>query len=300
MRSCFYPLPSVRRVSAVKRGLIAALVLVGAAGAASAQIQDYAIFRNANYRQNAPDSVTGPLFYNASFDITLANLGDATGFTAAPVGGNVVYGVSGSDSTHYSAFSDSFNTRADFESALPAGDYVYTVNGGTYDGVANTLTVPDMSAFPQEIPQLTPDSYNALQSYNGTAPVTLNWNTFTVPDGYDPQVFLYLIPQGTGIPFTSNPLGPDATSFTINPGLLSSSTNYRGFLYFYGSQRSDGQDNGAGGVPSAFVIYQNVTSFLFSTGAGTAAAEPSAAGLALAPFVFAGAAYLRRRFRRRK
>lgn len=254
MRSYFCPVLSVRRFCSVRRSLAAALVVVGATGAVSAQIQNDAIFRSANHQRNAPNAVTEPSAYDASFNFTTPHT---------------------------------------------EGAYDHRLVGGAFDGVINSLTVAETFPCPTEVPTRTADSHKALQFFDGTAPVMRDWNSFIAPDGYAPQVFVYLVPQGPEIQAMDS-LGPDAASYTLNPIVFSSSSNYRGFLYFYGSQNTPTWDYGAGRVPTAFVLYQRVTSFLFRTGSGTAAAEPSAAGLALAPFVFAGAAYLRHRFRRKK
>ena len=288
-----------RSFCAPLRFLILMAMTAGISGAAQAQITSYDVFLQTNYEQIAPDSVTGPNSYEAFFDLHTSNPDEALGVTVTTPSGSVFPLSGGSGGVDFTASTGAYATQDAFQTALPPGEYDYTINGGAFDGVLNSLIVPETPGYPFAVPTLTQDSYNALQSFNGTTPVTLNWNAFTVPDGYNPLAYLYFIPQTPGATPLYESLGADATAYTLNPASLSSSADYRGYLHFTANQSSPGQSNGAGALPTAFTIYQNVTSFVFNT-SGIAAAEPSGFGLAIAPFVFAGAAWLRRRSRRKK
>jgi hypothetical protein len=271
------------------------------ANAVHAQLLSYSMARSAKYEQTSPNAVNGAVGYDASFQIYTLNPGEAVESTVlSPKGDLYTLSPTLTDPTVSSSAVVSYNTLADFDQALPSGFYDYTINSGTLFNVVNTLSVPEVSAYPSAIPQLSAASYNALQSYSGMTPVTLNWNAFTVPAGYDGQILLSLVPQGGGTAIKQT-FAPDAQSYTINPGDLSSALPYTGYLTFYASAGAPGQDNGFDAtLPTANVIYQNVTSFLITGGDLSTAAEPSAAGLALAPLVFMGAALLRRRAGQRK
>ena len=296
-----YGLSSVHCFRTLVRSSVAILAVAGMANAVHAQLLSYSMVRSAKYEQTSPNAVSGAVGYDASFQIYTLNPGEAVESTVlSPNGGLYTLSPTLADPTISSSALVSYNTLADFDQALPSGFYDYTINSGTLFNVVNTLSAPAVSAYPSAIPKLSAASYNALQNYSGTTPVTLNWNAFTVPVGYDGQILLSLVPQGGGAAINQT-FAPDAQSYTINPGDLSSALPYTGYLTFFASAGTPGQDNGFDAtLPTATVIYQNVTSFLITAGGPSTAAEPSVAGLALAPLVFMGAALLRRRTGQRK
>jgi hypothetical protein len=118
---------------------------------------------------------------------------------------------------------------------FPTGTYAFNVTDSVTPANNTSVSVDDsVEIFPNVIPALAAASFTALQSYDPTQPLTLNFNTFT--PGAAPfnssLVFLAILNLSTSSFSVFDGLQPNSGQDIIAANTLSAGVPYEYFLFF--------------------------------------------------------------------
>lgn len=271
----------------IARGVVGVFA-AGVVGLASAQVLSYDAFRTQFYTQTSDSAPVTPDTYQFYARIFLTNQADAASGTLTDPGSNNYgmpeYLLDPILHTYYLFYGDATPTsQAQEDARYTAGQYTFTLNGGTngYDGNQATVNVgPD--DFATTVPFLTSGTYSKLQGMNASNAITLKWNNFNDSLGTSQhQTFLDVFDESAGgtLVYNNNGLSGSYTSDTIASGTFIAGHQYEYTLFF--SSRFY-QASGVSDPSNAFYAATGLSAFDFGTnGYFTAAPEPiSVAGLA--------------------
>ncbi|MFO0915796.1 MAG: PEP-CTERM sorting domain-containing protein [Pirellulales bacterium] len=215
-----------RRILAVGIAAVGATSLISV-DSAQAAVHSAWLFKYEDYEQTSHATPTTPV-YSAFYPYVEADAGDFTGpaTLVGPTGNLPTKFYDGGTYVTTEHFADAFPTRAALDSTAPNGDYTFTLNGGLLDGQSGSI--PLVNPWPEQIPTLTPTSFDTLQSASPGQAIELSWNTF-VPAAIaeDARVRLFLLDE-TVFDFliVESDLPPNTTSYTIPSGLLQAGHEY--------------------------------------------------------------------------
>jgi hypothetical protein len=170
---------------------------------------------------------------------------------------------------------------SDLQDQFPTGPYTFNLTGA--DGPTPVSITYDGDAF-SNIPQLTAESYGALQGLNAADSITVDFNAME-PSGNatDSFVFFSVFDSSNNVVAGDGFLPSDTTSVSIAGGTLKPGQAYTFEVLF--SDRITGFDDVAG-VPTT-QFYDTRTDAAFSTAAG-AVPEPSTWAMLLIGFAGLG------------
>jgi hypothetical protein len=275
----------MRNLRVLSLSALSAACIVGAAGGASAAINEIDIGLNPTFQQTSATTVvaTGGFFSARAF---LDSAGDFDGGTLTyPGAGSPVTLTPGEGATL--AFGDSAATMAALNTAYPFGTYAFhltnSATSATQDASLNYSTTADALS----VPTLTAAAFTQLQGLNAGSGFTFDFNTFEQnPAATDGFLFLNVLDAGGNSVFSANP-AVSATSIFMSGGTLAAGQTYT-FDLLFDSRIADG----SGDVPTE-VFFDSHTFGVFSTAA--AVPEPSTWAMMLAGFGGLGAVLRSRR-----
>jgi hypothetical protein len=162
-----------------------------------------------------------------------------------------------------------FRFQADMQAQFPFGAYTFNVEN-SHSGATDSLTINHTKdAYPDSLPLLTAASYQALQHYDPTKPLTVSWNPYVVdPNAGASDITYGIIPPGGGYVFGKTVVPSSTTSCTIPANGLAFNTTYS-FLLGFDSKINTGA-NPPQDVSFGYFEYVNFT---------TATPEPSSLAL---------------------
>ena len=189
-------------------------------------LTDFGINKNLVYTQTAQGVSATPTntFFVSLLDQVPGTF-DAGTLTYPGPGSPQSYSLDGL-ATQFSLLQN-FATQADMDAAFPFGTYVGTATEAATGAHASGSIQYTQDAYTSDVPALTPASFNALQGFDPTQPLTLNFNAFTPNPAATPNVnATFLTVFGPpGVVF-SDVLSPNATSDTIPANTLQPDTQY--------------------------------------------------------------------------
>ncbi len=156
-------------------GLSGVWVLAGA-GAAMAGTGDLIIDKIAFFNQTSSSPPATAVEWKFSATVLPANPIDIAAAELTPPGGSPLAIGPGA-----LALSASYTSQAQLDAAFPDGGYAFQITSGSLSGGTASLTMPDNSFYPAEIPALSGSSFTALETYNPSQALPLSWDSFT-PD----------------------------------------------------------------------------------------------------------------------
>jgi hypothetical protein len=139
---------------------------------------DFSIDKNLFFKQTSGSQPTIADGWQFSAMVLVANRADMNAAQLTPPGGSALPMTGSSVLQIAPTF---FNSLANLDAAFPDGSYVFKPSGGTLSGGTASLTMPDNTFYPAEVPSLSGSSYTSLQAYNPSQSLQLTWNSFT-PD----------------------------------------------------------------------------------------------------------------------
>jgi hypothetical protein len=258
--------------------------IMGAAGGASAAVNEIDIGVNPTFQQTGATTVltTGGFFSARAF---LDSAGDFDGGTVTyPGAGSPLVLTPASGATL--AFGDSAANFADLNAAYPFGTYSFNVTNSATSASQSASLDYTLAADALSVPALTATSFHQLQGLNAGSGFTFDFNAFA----QNPKAnlsFLFLnVTDASGNTLFSKSPDPSTTSIFMPGGTLAAGQAYNFDLIF------DSRITGADGNVATTIFFDSHTSGAFST----AAAVPEPATWAMMIFGLAGVgAALRRR-----
>ena len=124
---------------------------------------DFVIDKNLFFKQTSGSQPTIADGWQFSATVIVANRADMNAAQLTPPGGSALP-VTGSSVLQTAPAS--FTSLANLDAAFPDGSYVFEPSGGSLSGGTASLTMPDNTFYPAEVPSLSGSSYASLQAYN--------------------------------------------------------------------------------------------------------------------------------------
>jgi hypothetical protein len=256
---------------------LAALVLCGLAlPSVASEISFVNQFRNLGYTQTDNTSLTAQgAFFSASATVSAQATAayDSGTLTIGDPDTGPSYALASSDGGHsFSLQTPTLPSLADMDAQFPlSSTYTYTLsNGSDLASASLDLGANRYAAAP---PQLTGNSFSALQGMDSSQPLALSFNAFNDVAGADAEFIFFSIYDYTTSTWLY-PLGfapPTTTGLTLDAGLLAPGHDYAFELIY--SVRVNLPGSGADFTPQ--VGFDLRTSGLFAT----AVPEPATAML---------------------
>lgn len=240
--------------------------IMGLCGVARAAINEFDLFRVANYTQS--DAVSAPSLDGYTFSSNLA-MDNPTDFD----GGTLVYPGPDSPGT-YTLINSPGDTFLNFQSStlpdqatldadFPTGTYTATATNSSTSAQQTTAQTYSVDAYSHTIPALTSASFTALQGMNPSQSQTVSFNSF-VPDSNatEPDIFFTINDSSGNAVFNEGFLQPNVTSVEIPANTLSPLSDYTYTLIFSDRINSTNMTDGVLDV----LGYDLSTSGSFTTG----------------------------------
>jgi hypothetical protein len=221
--------------------IVALAAIFGGAQSAQAAVDLAWLFKYENYEQTSHAAPTTPTSFEF-YTYVLAAPGDFTapGTLTGPAGTYSTSFFAGDDFVTTEHYADAFSSRSALDAAAPDGSYTFGLNGGLLDGQSGSI--PLVNPWPEQIPTLTPASFDALQAASPGKSVTIDWNTF-VPAAIaqDARVRLFLVDE-TDFNFLieESAMTPGTTGYTIPGDLLLAGHAYALFVLFSNMTETSG------------------------------------------------------------
>ena len=225
-------------------------IAIAPATSALAGVNSAWLFKYEDYEQTSHAAPTTPV-YNAFYPYVEAGAGDFTsGTLVGPTGTLPTTFYDGGTYVITEHYADGFTNRAALDAAAPNGNYTFTLNGGLLNGQSGSI--PLVNPWPEQIPTLTPTSFDALQLALPNASVVLNWNTF-VPDAIaeDPRVRLFLVDETVfSFLIIEQAMAVSTTGYTIPANMLQAGHEYALSILFSNATETTGPAFGSASVLS--------------------------------------------------
>jgi hypothetical protein len=235
-------------------------VLTASAAPAGAGVTSYDLRYTFVYQQIGNTAPTKPGVYVWSSRVDLEDVNDASlaSVTTPNSIGAFLFRVGESSFLA----SRSFGSEASMNWYFPAGQYTFTLAGGTLGGIATNLSRPSQTFYPSSIPTFTPASLAAIAAAHVTIPWPLTFNSFAVPAGANNRVTRVAITTSANAEIYSAAVNPDAARVVIPAATMLPATDYRLRLTFSGqwSQPSAGFPGA-----TATVAFDRQTIYAFTT-----------------------------------
>lgn len=220
------------------------LVLAGAS-ASFAQITNEDIFRSQFYTQTANNTApaAGSAYYQLNARVFYQNAGDVQEFDMVDPTGTDWASNHANPGFDRETTIGGFSSQADEESTLPSGDYTLNVMDNMSNQSSTTINVPT-SAFSDNTPYFTGDTFNNAQGANAANSLTFTWNAFT--NSTDPTAQLvtffdvYDFTTGTYV-FSNSGWGGAYNSQTVAGGSFNPGDSLQATVFF--SSRYPGYDS---------------------------------------------------------
>lgn len=155
----------------------------------------------------------------------------------------------------------SFSTKPALDAAFPLGTYTYNLTGGTMGPQAIAINYTQ-DAYPQSVPRLSPDSFNALTAGGGpdpALPFEIDFNALVPTGGANVSgIQLSISDTDTGKSVFFQSLPGTATSVVVPAYLLTHAAGYKFTLTFVTAIQS--------GITSQQFVYNTSGTFQGSTG----------------------------------
>jgi hypothetical protein len=272
------------RFEAIAGAALSIACVLGAAGGASAAVNEIDIGLNPTFQQTGATTVvsTGAFFSARAF---LDSASDFDGGTLTfPGAGSPVTLTPGPDLTV--AFGDSATTLAGLNAAYPFGTYAFHLTNSVTSASQDASLDYTVAADALSPPALTAGSFNQLQGLNAASDFTFDFNAFDPSPNADTNfLFLNVSDADGNTVFSANPASL-ATSIFMAGGTLAAGQTYTFDLLF--DSRIVGMDGDVG----TEIFFDSHTGGAFTTAGGV----PEPATWAMLIFGFAGVgAALRRR-----
>lgn len=270
------------RFEAMAGAALSIACVLGAAGGASAAVNEIDIGINPTYQQTDGTTVvsTGGFFAARAF---LDSASDFDGGTVVfPGGGSPITLTPASGATL--AFGDSAATLAALNAAYPFGTYSFTVNNSVTSATQSASLNYTVAADSLSVPTLTAASFNQLQGLHAGSGFTFNFNAFDQNPNANVAFIFLDVTDTDGNDLFSQALDPSTTSIFMPGGTLAAGKAYNFDLLF--DSRIEGKD---GDVPTS-IFFDTHTMGAFTT----AVPEPSTWAMMMLGFAGLGA-ILRRR-----
>lgn len=240
-------------------------------GVQAAQVATFDLFRNAEYQQTSGSGTPGLLGYFFTARTFLNTPGFNSNVVTYPGPGSPAT-ASQVSPTFFLVSSPFLATKSSLDTAYPTGIYT-SKSTNTATMATETYSINYSSdQYSSAIPTLTSSSFNALQSYNPSTSLTLNWNTLPVASApvNEQDVFfnIFRVSDGTNV-FSSSFLPASTTSIVIPANTLAVNTDYFQEIDF--SNRINAVDTSGTGLIQGFDVR---TSTNFRT-TSTSVPEPS-------------------------
>ena len=229
-------------------------------GLSAESVTNFSLFKVTVYQQSSPAAPTLPDHPNAYyFGAQLGFLDTQDGVVDVSISGPAMaLTYFDNPATNYFNYgSPYYDLKSDFDSAFPAGDYIFEVNytNGTSD--MGILTVPANDFYTTNIAAFAPSCWTAMQQVDPSLDFTLNWNAFT-PDTNTTAAYSFvdILDPSYNTVFGADFLAPASTTTNIPGGTLLYGTSYRVNAFF-----SDREDFPGAGFGSALgtVGFDNLT-----------------------------------------
>ena len=241
------------------RRIAVCAIAIAPATSALAGVNSAWLFKYEDYEQTSHAAPTTPV-YNAFYPYVEAGAGDFTSSATllGPTGTLPTTFYDGGSYVTTEHFADGFPNRAALDAAAPNGNYTFTLNGGLLDGQSGSI--PLVNPWPEQIPTLTPTSFDALQSALPNASVVVNWNTFvpaTVAE--DPRVRLFLLDE-TVFDFLiiEQAMAVSTTGYIIPANMLQAGHRYALSILFSNATETTGPAFGSASVLSDVYVGTSV------------------------------------------
>ncbi len=191
-------------------------------------LTNFDIDKNLAYSQTSNGVSASPV--DAFFDSFLDQVPQsfATAMLTDPGASSpLTYGLDGL-ATQFS-LGQTFATQAEMDAAFPFGSYVGTAAQGANGATATASIQYTQDVYSEDVPAFTPASFNALQGFDPTQPITVNFNSFIANPAStlaeDATFFTIFGPPGVVfsqvLPYPST-----TTSVTIPANTLVGNTQY--------------------------------------------------------------------------
>jgi len=270
------------RFEAMAGAALSIACVLGAAGGASAAVNEIDIGINPTYQQIDGTTVvsTGGFFSARAF---LDSASDFDGGTLTyPGAGSPVALTPASGATL--AYSDSASTMAALNAAYPFGIYSFTVTNSATSATQSGSINYTVAADSLSVPTLTAASFNQLQGLHAGSGFTFDFNAFDQNPNANSALLFLDVTDAYGNDVFSQALDPTTTSIFMPGGTLAAGKTYNFDLLF--DSRIEGKD---GDLPTS-IFFDTHTFGAFTT----AVPEPSTWALMILGFASLGA-ILRRR-----
>jgi len=268
-------------------GALSLACVLGAAGAASAAVQEIDIGVNPTFQQTGGATLvaTGGFFSARAFLDSASDFDG--GVLTFPGAGSPVALTPGADNTL--AFGDSAATMAALNAAYPFGTYAFHLTNSATSASQDASLTYSTTADSLSTPALTATSFDALQGMHADSGFTFDFNAFQQnPDATESFLFLNVLDTAGNVLFSANP-DVTSTSVFLPGGVLAAGQSYNFDLIF------DSRIVGADGDVGTEIFFDTHTGGAFTTAA--AVPEPATWAMMLLGFAGLGAALRRRPLR---
>jgi hypothetical protein len=262
------------------RSIVGTIALVAGsciASTAAAQVADFSTFRLVYYVQNDPD--TQPVTEDSAalfLNLRTTNPDDALNVNVTLPFQTTPIGIPEVTPTIYQYFSGYYPTQAALQGDYPAGEYYFTIDGGTLGDDNGAIWVPE-PLYPEQIPYFTFDTLTNLNGMDTSADFYGTINGYLpVPEADENLIFVAVyLACGGGDQLGGFYADPTTTQFVIPAGTLSPGRQYV-IAAFYSARRyfTGGFASGA----SSYAAFDRSTQAVFNTGYNGCLADLTAEG----------------------